>query len=480
MPAGKRQQSSAMLYTLITFVGLFIAATIIAVIYYVKAEEHRTNAADLQIQIDELATSRQRREMGTIVGAKQARKSRLSTMVDYLDQAVSLIVGGVAEPTSAEVKVKNANREVRKALNLAQEHIDIGSADPNTTGLTRVIKELKAKLDNTINEGAALKEQFEELQQRFDDAMTAGFAKEQVLLSEKEKLQQQVNKIQQDYNELQAFMKQSTEQQVQTLSAQLFEERANLKTLNQELLKTQAELKDAEDMMRRAQQEVMKIKRPPDREVLAYRPDGKIILVDNQAKTVHLNIGSDNHVYRGLTFSVYDRGASIPKDGRGKAEIEVFDLAKTFSSARVTRSEINKPILQGDIIANLIWDSDEANIFVVAGEFDLNNDGDIDYEAVEKIKTLIEKWGGRVADTVSIDTDFVVLGNPPMVPKKPTFEDLELDPTAMQRYEAAQKKLDHYKETQSRAQALWLPIFKYERFLYFIGYKGQISRPGAF
>ena len=39
MPPGKRRQSNAMLYTLITFVGLFIIATTVAVIYYVKAEE---------------------------------------------------------------------------------------------------------------------------------------------------------------------------------------------------------------------------------------------------------------------------------------------------------------------------------------------------------------------------------------------------------------------------------------------------------
>ena len=44
MPVRRRKQSNAMLYTLIIFVGLFIASTTVAVIYYVKAEEHRTKA----------------------------------------------------------------------------------------------------------------------------------------------------------------------------------------------------------------------------------------------------------------------------------------------------------------------------------------------------------------------------------------------------------------------------------------------------
>ncbi len=42
-----------MLYTLITFVGLFIATTTVAVIYYVKAEEYRTAQADLQREIED-------------------------------------------------------------------------------------------------------------------------------------------------------------------------------------------------------------------------------------------------------------------------------------------------------------------------------------------------------------------------------------------------------------------------------------------
>ena len=42
MSPAKRQQSDAMLYTLILFVGLFIAATTVAIIYYVKFEDQRT------------------------------------------------------------------------------------------------------------------------------------------------------------------------------------------------------------------------------------------------------------------------------------------------------------------------------------------------------------------------------------------------------------------------------------------------------
>ena len=482
MPAGKRQQSSAILYTLVTFVGLFIVAATLAVIYYVKFEEQRRIANDNERDLAEMVTDADWRNRGSIVGAKKTNETYLSKMVDYLDNTVSSIVGplGQLKDTSAEVKVNTADKKIRDVLKLAQEHIDLEKADPNRTGLIPVIEKLQAQLDRTISERATFQEQLNELRQHFDDAMTATKEKEQTLLAEKEKYHQQVIDTTQKYEELKVLMEKTSDERAQTLMSQLEEERANLKKLNDELLKTQAELKMTQDRMKHALDQLQQIKPSPDREVAAYQPDGKIILIDDQAQVVHLNIGTDDRVYRGLTFSVYDRNTAIPKDGEGKAEVEVFGVSKNISAARITHSQKKNPVALDDIVANLVWDSDKANVFVVAGEFDLNGDGIIDRNAIDKIKALIEKWGGKVVDTISVDTDFLVLGGPPQVPPKPTFEDLEVDPMADEKYEAALQRFNHYKEVQSQAQALWIPIFQYERFLYFIGYKEQINKPGAF
>jgi len=487
MPARRRKQSNAMLYTLITFIGLLIVATAIAVIYYVKTEEYRDIADQAKSDLEEMTTPEQWRDRVKIVGKipnilgrpRKAGETYLGKMVEHLDGTASLIVGGVPETTSAETKVNDVNTKVGNALKSAQEYIDI--AEPNTTGLVKIIGDLTAELNNTINEKNAIKKDLNDQIAQFEITKRVYSEREQIIQDEKNKLQQQVNTIRADYNDLQVLLEQSTEERVDTYRNQLEEARANLKAVEGTLSKTQAELKMTEDMMKSAQQEVRKIKPPPDHEVLAHIADGKIILIDDQAKVVHLNIGSKQHVYRGLTFTVYNRSGAIPKDGKGKAEIEVFDVADTYSAARITKSETKSPILMGDIVANLIWNSDKKNVFVVAGDFDLDNDGNIDQNAIGKIKTLIEKWGGRVTDTISIDTDFLVLGGQPQVPtQQPTFEELELDPGAMQRYEVLLERLNHYNQLQSQAQALWIPVFRYERFLYFIGYKGQISQAGAF
>jgi hypothetical protein len=460
-------------------VGLFIVATTIAVIYYVEAEDKRTRLEETENKIDDLADSSEINALGSIVGTRASRTTTwLGTMVGHLDATTSMIVGGIPETTSAEAKVNDANIKVANALKLAQEHITI--ADPNTTGLVKIISDLVAELNKIIEANSALQKDLDNQIAQFESTKKAYSDKEQILEDEKNKLQALVNKMQADYADLQARLEKSTTERIDNLREQLDRAKADLKTAEGTLLKTRAELKMTQDIMKRAQQEVRDIMPSPDHEVLAHRADGKIILIDDQAQVVHLNIGNDQHVYRGLTFTVYDRSGAVPKDGKGKAEIEVFDVADTYCAARIMESNPKQPILLGDIAANLIWNSDKTNVFVIAGDFDLDSDGNIDENAHGRIQSLIEKWGGKVVNDISIDTDFLVLGDQPQVPEQqPTFEQLELDPGAMQRYEARLQQLNNYNQLQSQAQALWIPIFRYERFLYFIGYKGQISKAGA-
>ena len=484
MPARRRKQSNAMLYTLITFVGLFIAATTVAVIYYVKAEEHRTSLEEAIRTRDQLASEREQQATGAIVGAKAPRETWLGTMVNHLNHTTTLVLGGVSEASaSAEVKVANADTETLNVMNLVRQYIDIPEpnlTDPNIIGLVPIVKQLSAELKNIIDANDATRQDLTKLQGDFENANTAHLETMQRLTAEKQQLQQSIEETKKQYAELETLLRQTTDEQAQTLRDSLQQVENERNALNETLLRTQAELTMAQGRLQLAQEEVNKIMPGPDPNMLALEPDGKILLINDQTQVVHLDIGSDARVYRGLTFSVYDRGSSIPKDGQGKAEVEVFDVADNYSWARIIQSEIQKPILQGDIVANLIWDSDRTNQFVIAGQFDLDLDGTIEIDAADRIQTLIEKWGGQVADTISVDTDFLVLGQAPSVLQRPTLEQTEVDPRAMQRYNASVQALNRYNGLKSQAQGLWIPVLTYEKFLYFIGYKGQIERAGAF
>ncbi len=505
MPAGKRRQSNAMLYTLITFVGLFVVATTVAVIYYVKAEELRTQTKELQERTDALATAEEYRNLGSIVGTKLRAQSNLGTMAQHLDSMIRLIKGAPVETTSAEVKVSNAMKAVTATLRGAKAYITLPAAEPNAAdpnkatdpnapaqaadpntfamkqvALTSVITDLLAKLKQTTQLKDATEKQLADLQRKFNDAVATWDATQQKLAADVDLYRQQVDKTKADYNDLRARVEKNADERAQMLTGQIDQARTEAKQLNENLLRAQAELTVATGRLQGALNQVSEIKPAPDKEVTAFKPDGEVVLVDEAAGVIRINLGSNDHVYRGLTFSIYDRSAGIPRDGKPKAEVEVYAVDRLVSAARVSSSDKKNPIVTGDLVANLIWDSSKQNQFVVAGEFDVDGDGKVDYDGMRKVEALITRWGGAAVNDVSASTDFVILGKEPLVPAEPTLDQQTADPTAKERYEAVRRSNERYNQVRQRAESLWIPIFTYERFLYFTGYDSQIKKPGAF
>jgi hypothetical protein len=481
MPIGKKSTTDSTLYALIAFVALFIIAASAAVIYYLKSEEYRGLADAAQKSKREFATDAETQKIGAIVGSEQPGKSRLKAMTDYLDKAIGLVIPGGAGDTSAEVKVNDAAAKVKEMIAaVAKQNPEMNDVDPNSA-LLQITSKLNAELKNTKTAEAAVRGQLADVQAQFDDAKKVSMEKERDLLAEKDKLQGQFDKVRAGYDELKALLEKKSDEQVKDLYAKLDQERTGREEMNKQLLKSKAELQTAQDRIQRILKEsVWPIQPPPDTMVKAFEPDGKIILVDDQSKTVNINLGSSDHVYRGLTFAVYDRSQPIPSDGKGKAEIEVYNVGDSFSAARIIRSDKKNPIVVDDVIGNLIWSPTKSNTFVVVGDFDLNGDGTHDEDAAAKIRILIEKWGGKVADTVTVNTDYVILGTPPDVLSKPTMQEVERYPNAMEKYERALQQAAKYKDIQNQAQVLSIPILNQERFLYFIGYKTEAGNPGAF
>ncbi|MHC4293104.1 MAG: BRCT domain-containing protein [Planctomycetota bacterium] len=480
MPVGKRQPTNNMMYAVIIFVVLFLCAVVGAVVFYLRAENLNQEFSRIREQNQELVTNNEYQNIGEIVGTKQRMETYLGKMVSNLDETVYLILGGTPEQRSAEAKVSDATSKYQATVTELTSQNYIQVVDPNTSGLIWIIQQLKTNLTNSRQSESELKNSLIELQNRFDDVNSANFRKQQILLAEKEDYQQQVEDIRKNYDDLDAFLRQETGEQVQTLMTKNDELKTLNKDLDQRLMKTEAEFQLAQERMSLAQEQLDAIAPPPDSSIAAYKSDGEILLIDDQSKIVHINIGTKDRVYQGLTFSVYDKHAPIPKDGKGKAQIEIYNVGDTISAARIIEDDIKNPVILNDIIINLIWDKDRTNVFVVAGDFDVDGDTFVDIDGSEKIKALINKWGGVVADNVSIETDYIVLGQQPIVPQKPTFEEMGIDPLAEGRYNAAIQRSALYTKIQQQAQGYSIPVFNTERFLYFIGYKSLADKPGAF
>lgn len=499
MPPGKRRQSNAMLYTLITFVALFVIATTAAVIYYVKAEEIRTSRDELQEQVDSLANKEEVRNLGSIVGAKMAGHSNLGTMVAHLDSMVELILGSPIPATSAEVKVANAIKAVPPLLERAKAFIplpeppapDANAVDPNApaepnevkpirVALTTLTSDLLEKLGQTTKQKDTAEEQLATLRNRFDDAVATMQKTEQSLKAKVGEYYQQVQDVKTDYNNLRVLVQQNSDERAKTLLDQLEKARAESSQLNQDLLRSKAELTVAQGKLDAALDAVNQIKPAPDANSTAFKADGEVILVDEPAGIIYINLGTEDRLYRGLTFSVYDRAGGIPRDGTPKAQVEVLAMDRRTSTCRILSSQRKNPIARGDLVANLIWDADKQGQFVIAGEFDLDRSGQADYDAISKIEGLVRKWGGKVAEDVSADTDYVILGTEPSVPTEPTLDEQSKDPMAMERYKAARQANARYQQVRQSAESLRVPIYNYDRFLAFTGYATEVAKPGAF
>jgi hypothetical protein len=478
MPAGKRQQSNAMI-TLVAFVALFFVAAILAVVFYLNAENHRAKEAELQRQVDQFASRSEVQNVSALVGAKEGGQSWLGTVLDQHRAMSLLLLGTPVDSSSTEIRGTAALTRVGEVLQQAGKYLEPEKIDPNT-GLVPLAKKLVAALETVKASNEGLVKKMDEVQQNCNQAIKLSQEKEAQVLQDKEKLHQQFIDVNAKYDELKQMMAQTSEERAKTLMASLEQERASAKQLNQDLLKNQAELDLTRQRLKLTMDKVYKIEAPPDRSADIYKPDGRVTVSDEQAGVVYLNLGSRDRIYIGLTFAVYDGAAAIPRDGKGKAEVAVFRVMPDTCAARIVKSDPKHPIVTDDIVANLIWDKDKVYKFVLAGDFDANHDGRMDADGMETVARLVEKWGSHCTDEMSAQIDAVILGEAPQVPAKPTPEALTADPAVQQRYESAQRRLDRYKTTQQQAQTLMIPILPYDTFLYLIGYRGQIGKPGAF
>jgi hypothetical protein len=476
MAARQGSQSNAMLYALITFVALFVIATVAAVVYYVKSEEYRTMAQTAKDDLNKIANSSEKNALARIVGKPESGKSFLGTMQGVSDGLYSFILGQApAQDIPATVKFNEISMKTRAVLETLGQDAN-PAAGPDGVALLNTIQELKLKLDNARAETANIKNIAEDLQAGLEDANFKINQERQTLMAELDKFQTELNHIRDRFDSLRQTMDKATEEQIRQFQDKLEEQQAKLRQKQLELQEAKKKLDENDQLLKSALTSLDALKPNPEQEVAAFKPDAQIVRVDLQNGIVYLSVGVNDHVYRGLTFAIYDRNKPIPEDGKGKAEIEVFQVSDQVSAARIVRADKKNPIVKEDLVANLIWDSESSNRFVIAGEFDFNNDGRPDADGAQRIRELIERWGGQIMDDVTVHTDFMVIGSSPRAIARPTQDELDIDPMAQQRYEQSVVKVNEYNALLEKANKLGVPVFNQKRFMFLIGYETLSNR----
>lgn len=202
--------------------------------------------------------------------------------------------------------------------------------------------------------------------------------------------------------------------------------------------------------------------------------DGQIIGVSPDGKKVEISVGSKQKVPLGITFSVYADAKQIavdPKTGeyrRGKATLEVISVGTDTATCRVNSETKGAPVIKGDVIANAVYDPAKTYKFVIFGNFDANGDGVATPLERADVIAMVESWGGVSAPELAGDVDFLVLGEKPILPPKPSdgspFE-------VLQQFVKLQTEVAKYDEFYKSAQSTSVPILNQNRFMTLIGAK---------
>ncbi len=203
-----------------------------------------------------------------------------------------------------------------------------------------------------------------------------------------------------------------------------------------------------------------------DTEQVVFRSDGKVVSLAPAEGMAYLDIGAKDRVTEGLQFSVYPY-TGIPQSGKGKGVVEVLNVSPNVCEARIIQQTKDSPIIAGDLVANLVFDSLRSYNLLVEGNFDLNSTGEATPVGNKAIKELIRRYGGNLVKDLSIETDFVVLGEAPVKPKKP-------DDTAPQEewdlYQERLKDYNRYQQIKDAALGMKIPVISSRRFMDLIGY----------
>ncbi len=199
--------------------------------------------------------------------------------------------------------------------------------------------------------------------------------------------------------------------------------------------------------------------------------DGEILSIAGSDSQVYISIGKKNNVVLGMTFAVYSNAAALRPDAngntpKGKATIEVVNISDTTSVCRITSEVRGNPVVKGDVIANAVYDPSKVYKFVVFGNFDANRDGLATPLERTDIQALIESWGGKVIDALGGDTDFLVLGQRPILPPRP---DAAAPLEVVQEFIRRQRELDRYDELYRQAASTSVPIINENRLYTLIG-----------
>lgn len=469
MAKGQQQGVNTITVWMIIFVALWLTATVFLVILYTGQEELRNENTRLAEDNRRLISSGERTALAMFNEARPEGPTVVGLLEGARRLTAELATGNKGQDDAGAVRTKRDqimnSIAADKLVPNAREFTEISLH----AGLVRLYEAYKGEhsLRNAADERVkALDEEVVKLAE-LNASQKSDFderaAKMAAQLAEVEESRSQYRT---ERDAAVGRLEKEFEDRLSENTAALTRERQRLQTLE----------RDKNELQKRfaAQQERFgELLIGPEERSTARQPDGHVLMAVPGDDVVYINLGQDDRLLLGLTFTVYTADQGIPADGRGKALIEVMAITEASAECRIVRVAPNEVIIEGDLIANPVYDTSRSVTFLVAGDFDLDHDGRPDPDGTATIEAIITTWGGTVTADLSALTDFVVLGAPPRRPRT-AAEEAALD--GIGGAGTSQALRDRYDQVLGSAQILSVPILPQEIFLNFIGRNVGMSR----
>ncbi len=472
MPPIPQQGSRAGLITaLVIFAILFVTSTIFAFIYNARATraeldlssirtKYNTVVAEGALSSPEITGLRDAGAGDTAINVAMAQTRQLAALLGGRDVASATAAAKTALD-GAKDTLKNSSvplgNDTSSAITTLAQAIVAREAQ---------IAQLTADRDANAQQVTAAKEQ----QQAQVAAHTTALEEARVAAAQA--------------TEAATSDRGSKESQIAQIETERTAERAKAAAdadlLRNEITERDGAIKQKDEEINRLRQKLAGTRGSVSTAVLT-QADGTIIRLPGN-DIAYIDLGAGEQIAPGLTFEVYDKADGVPQPAAidstdlpvGKASIEVLRVGSTSAECRITRLSPGAQLVEGDLIANLVYDRNTKFAFFVFGQFDLDQNGVFTANDSNVIKQLVTQWGGRVVDKIDVSTDFAVLGPQPVVP---SFTEDELnDPVNKKKQEDAQAAFEAYEQVVARAGELNIPVLNQNRFLYYVGYYEQAKR----
>lgn len=456
------QQRSSPPYLLILMVFLFLIATTLAVLAYMngnKLQDELKQQSDTQSKVagpDDLRSDAVRKMIARYDNppAGERPKSVVKQFLRQVDRLSRLVAG---QQTDAEIAIAQATAALQAA----------GSSQglaPELKNLDTQVALLHQQIDN---KDQLLAQRQQQLADKDADIRRATAALQAKIDSLNDKIAAMDKKFTDAHNSYQADLasaRQQWQKQRDELNKNVADKTAVIDKLQRMGMKLSSQVAKLQARIGKETPKTNAI-------TVARKADGKILKVVPEENLCYIDLGSKDKVSAGITFTVYP-STGIPENGKGKASLVVTNVGKTVSECRLTSQQRSDPVVEGDLVANVAFDRTRTYTFVVIGNFDLYGTGSATPEGADKVKMLIKSFGGKVADAVDINTDFVIRGQRPKTPASPAEF---APPQERQVYREQLKVVERFDSEVARAESLHIPILNTNRFLAFIGYTPTLA-----